>query len=179
MFDIYFISYDTAHNCTFDYKTTGREELRKNNPQVLIVIVKFMLTLNCLGDIWENPAHLMKEDKLTRRIKVLWMVGLRHGSNIHRSINTKIHDIHILLYFSHSSWCSILSIHSHTQHKSKLFFLFFHSHVLTRSCLAFDTYIIHIHIFKPYDKHLYNNYLSFYYSITLSLSLICLMAPLK
>lgn len=27
--------YDTAHNCTFDYKTTGREELRKNNPQVI------------------------------------------------------------------------------------------------------------------------------------------------
>lgn len=27
--------YDTAHNCTFDYKTTGREELRKSNPQVI------------------------------------------------------------------------------------------------------------------------------------------------
>lgn len=26
-------SYDNAHNCTFDYKTTGREELRKSNPQ--------------------------------------------------------------------------------------------------------------------------------------------------
>lgn len=29
-------SYDTAHNCTFDYKTVGREELRKSNPQVWI-----------------------------------------------------------------------------------------------------------------------------------------------
>lgn len=27
--------YDTAHNCTFDYKTVGREELRKSNPQVI------------------------------------------------------------------------------------------------------------------------------------------------
>lgn len=27
--------YDTAHNCSFDYKTTGREELRKSNPQVI------------------------------------------------------------------------------------------------------------------------------------------------
>jgi hypothetical protein len=27
--------YDTAHDCTFDYKTAGREQLRKSNPQVV------------------------------------------------------------------------------------------------------------------------------------------------
>jgi hypothetical protein len=27
--------YDTAHNCTFDYKTMEREEIRKNNPVVV------------------------------------------------------------------------------------------------------------------------------------------------
>lgn len=27
--------YDTAHDCTFDYKTMEREELRKNNPVVV------------------------------------------------------------------------------------------------------------------------------------------------
>ncbi|KAF7639927.1 hypothetical protein Mgra_00000365 [Meloidogyne graminicola] len=27
--------YDSAHQCTFDYKTVGREQLRKSNPQVV------------------------------------------------------------------------------------------------------------------------------------------------
>lgn len=33
-------SYDNAHSCTYDYKTVGREQLRKSNPQVFKEIFK-------------------------------------------------------------------------------------------------------------------------------------------